>query len=98
MANSIKKQTINKAAPVTGWAPKDSFHRVMSELDASTGKLTRDQQQVYADLPIEDFVSPGGRVQPSQSSKITYDETGGTTYHRLQPVNGGWAHMRVSGV
>jgi hypothetical protein len=92
MAN-VKMSTIAKAAPVSGWAPKDSFHRIMSELDASTGKLTCDQQQVYADLPIEEYSN-----QPSCSSKISYDETGGAVYHRLQPVNGHWAHMKVSGV
>ena len=93
MGNNVKMDTISRTAPVNGWAPKDSFHRVMSELDASTGKLTGDQQQVYADLPIEEYQS-----QPC-GHKVMYDgDSGAATYNKLQPVGGAWAHMNVYGV
>jgi hypothetical protein len=90
---SVKKETIGQTAPVSGWAPKDSYHRLMSELDASTGKLTGDQQAVYADLPVEEYSN-----QPSLAHKIIYDDTGGATYAHLTPVAGRMAHMRVYGV
>lgn len=89
----IKAETIKQAAPKSGWAPHSSFDRIMSQLDASTGKLTGDQQRVYADLPKEQYSN-----QPSTSSKIIYDDTGGATYHRLEPVGDSWAHMSVYGV
>lgn len=89
----VKMQTVAQDAPRSGWAPKSSFERITSELDASTGRLTGNQQQVYADLPIEEWTG-----QPSCSSKLTVDDSGGVTYHRLQPVAGGWAHMSVYGV
>lgn len=97
MTRNVKMDTVSRAAPVHGWAPKDSFHRVMSELDASTGKLTGDQQQVYADLPIEEFITANGTSQPG-GHKIMFDDAGGCTYNKLQPVGDAWAHMAVYGV
>lgn len=92
-SKNVKVDTITQAAPWHGWAPKDSFQRAMSELDDSTGRLTGDQQQVYADLPVEEWSN-----QPSTSSKLVMGSDGGCTYHRLQPTANGWAHLQVYGL
>src|ERR1700677_3470136 len=83
--NNIKAQTDESAPPKLGWAPLNARGRLLSQLDAATGRLTTDQQQYYADLPIEEF-----STQPSTSNKIIQTSDGEAEYHQLVTHNAQW--------
>lgn len=85
MAKNIKTQAVEAQAPQLGWAPKNTKGRLLSQLDAATGRLTGDQQQYYADLPVEEF-SP----QPSTSNKVTMNNDGSVEYRQLVGHGGLW--------
>lgn len=93
MAKNIKTETAVRQAPQLGWAPKNTQGRLLSQLDAATGRLTGDQQQYYANLPSEEF-SP----QPSTSNKLTQNDDGSTEYRQLQPFGGSWRDGHTGGI
>jgi hypothetical protein len=85
MADNVKLQTTAARIPASGWEPHTAADRLLSQLDASTGKLTGDQQRHLADLPAEDFSE-----QPSTSHKIVQTADGAAEYRSLVMHNGAW--------
>lgn len=90
----IKQETVYSNPPPSGWAPMDLHARLGSQLDAATGRLTGDQQRIFADMPSEKFTGPG------YGNKVTYDPDGGAVFHKLDPhpSGEGWVHMQTYGV
>lgn len=74
------------------WGPFDSGRRARQGLDGATGKLTIQQQRVYADLPDEEWSR-----QPSTSHKILFDASGGVEYTGLVPNGDRWSRMPSGG-
>jgi hypothetical protein len=85
MAKNVKTSTVETGPPLSGWAPHNSRARLLSQLDAATGRLTGDQQRYYADLPSEEF-----SVQPSTGHKIISTPDGATEYHQLVAHGATW--------
>ena len=84
-SKNIKTQAATARPVSSGWAPQSSQGRILSQLDAATGRLTGDQAQYYADLPSEEF-SP----QPSPMHKIIQTADGAAEYHQLVAAHGSW--------
>lgn len=85
---SIKAQTIEKLPPTNaGWQPMGLRVRALSQLDASTGRLTQDQIKAYADLPQLPQPERGYPAQHllargSDQSVSYYSSSGGRAYPR----------------
>lgn len=85
MHENIKEQTAASHKPKFGWAPHNSRDRLLSQLDAATGRLTGDQQAYYADLPAEEFSE-----QPSTGHKLVNNPDGSTEYRQLVAHAASW--------
>lgn len=80
----VKAQTTHRGESATMQGSRDPYRavlsreRILSQLDASTGKLTGDQQRFYADLPKEEW-----HGQPGTRSKIVRNPDGSAEYQGL---------------
>ena len=86
---NIKFKTVAAGRPPhTGWAKHNAHHRIGSQLDASTGKLTGDQQRLYADMPEEEWSG-----QPATRHKTLRNPDGSAEYQGLVSNGSVWVSL-----